>query len=784
MIKSAVYILFIFTILFGQIEKGGTPRFYNQRTSDIDYITPNTQQVVDRDFHPMVFQFGNEYELNIDIMEEALIIESNNESSFILGIESPGAYGIGLNFGEFNLSNNSKLFLYNEDRDFKIGALDSDNNKPENNLTTTIVKGDKIIIELTVPNNEINSTTLKLASIIHDYTDIMNYYNTSNSNREDCNTNVNCPDGDDWRDQINGVIRVTMGGGLCSGSIVNNTAFDRTPYVLFADHCVSGSASGYVFHFNYQSTTCTGTTGSLNQSVSGSTLLASEDINSGADVALLELTSNIPDSYEPFYVGWSRSSSSPQEAVGIHHPGADTKRISFTNDNVSAGGSGSNYWEFEYDNGRVIPGSSGSPFFDQNKRQVGIASYIYTNYCDPSPDCYCDQQYNHGYGRFDRGWDSGFGPYLDPTNSGVTAIDGIGNTGINIAHSDIEDSPFGSNTISIDAEITSYSGSIEAAQLNYDVGNGWETMEMEQVFSTNTYRAYLSDLYDGMLIKYYIMAIDSDGIVQTYPNGAPDNYIMFILGDLPDYYVNNFEGDIDGWTVGDPSDDATSGIWELAVPVATFNDDNIQIQPGEDATNTGEYCFITGSSFEDGNGGFDDVDNGKTTLYSPTFDLSSFDEIVLSYWRWYTNDIGDNGDSDKWEVSVSNDGGSSWTNLEYTTSSEASWDKKTFLLSDAIDLTSNTLFKFVAEDIFYDGDNGSGGSLVEAGVDDFKLEFISGGIYGDVNGDLEVNVLDVVVLINMILGTELENYSTADLNSDGQINVQDIILVVSVIIGE
>ena len=52
------------------------------------------------------------------------------------------------------------------------------------------------------------------------------------------------------------------------------------------------------------------------------------------------------------------------------------------------------------------------------------------------------------------------------------------------------------------------------------------------------------------------------------------------------------------------------------------------------------------------------------------------------------------------------------------------------------------------------------------------------------NGDLEVNVLDVVVLINMILGTELENYSTADLNSDGQINVQDIILVVSVIIGE
>ena len=107
--------------------------------------------------------------------------------------------------------------------------------------------------------------------------------------------------------------------------------------------------------------------------------------------------------------------------------------------------------------------------------------------------------------------------------------------------------------------------------------------------------------------------------------------------------------------------------------------------------------------------------------------------------------------------------------------------KQTFILSDLIVLTSEMVFKFVAEDIFYDGDDGSGGSLVEAAVDDFKLEFLSENITGDLNGDLEVNVLDVVVLINMILGTEPANYTTGDLNSDGQINVQDIILVVSII---
>ena len=35
----------------------------------------------------------------------------------------------------------------------------------------------------------------------------------------------------------------------------------------------------------------------------------------------------------------------------------------------------------------------------------------------------------------------------------------------------------------------------------------------------------------------------------------------------------------------------------------------------------------------------------------------------------------------------------------------------------------------------------------------------------------------------MILGIEPENYATGDLNSDNQINVQDIVLVVNIIIG-
>jgi hypothetical protein len=665
------------------------------------------------------------------------------------------------------------------------------NNKDSEVLSTSIVKSDHVIIELTVPQNEIKNIKLHINSIIHDSTDILNYYNNSSSNsREDCNINVICSEGDDWRDQINGAVRVSMGAGLCSASIINNTENDRTPYVLFADHCVSGSPNNYVVYFNYQSTSCIGTSGSLNQSISGTNLLYQEDINSGADIALLRLTSDIPDSYNPYYVGWSVSSSPPNEAIGIHHPGGDIKKISFTNDNVSAGGSGANYWEFQYDLGRVIPGSSGSPFFNEDKRQVGVASYIYTNYCDPSPDCYCDQQYSHGYGRIDRAW-SGLSNYLDPLNSGVLSIDGISNSGINIVHDSYEDIPYDNqNSLLFTANVTSYSGQVDGVELHYNLGDSWQVQSMPRLGFGSVYETSIEGLYNGMLIDYYILAVNSDGIIQTYPNSAPSNSILFILGDLPDLYANEFEVDGSNWLVGDSSDTATSGIWNLDIPQASFNDQGLQVQPGLDHTEDGQVCFFTGSGYEldpntgQNNASFDDVDGGSTTLFSPTFNLLSIDKAVLTYWRWYTNNIGDNGNNDKWVVSVSNNGGASWIDLENTSISNASWVKKRFLLNDHINLTSDVIFKFVAEDVFNTGDAGSGGSLVEAAIDDFLIEYITSGsgIVGDVNNDEAVDVLDIVVLVNMVLGFESSNFQVADINSDGSVNIQDIILVVNIIL--
>ena len=56
------------------------------------------------------------------------------------------------------------------------------------------------------------------------------------------------------------------------------------------------------------------------------------------------------------------------------------------------------------------------------------------------------------------------------------------------------------------------------------------------------------------------------------------------------------------------------------------------------------------------------------------------------------------------------------------------------------------------------------------------------GLSGDANYDGQLNVQDVVIIINMILGG-IESDFIADMNNDGGINIQDVVLLLNLIIG-
>ena len=152
----------------------------------------------------------------------------------------------------------------------------------------------------------------------------------------------------------------------------------------------------------------------------------------GSDFYLVELNSAIPTTYNPYFAGWDRNNSAATNGVSIHHPNGSAKKIStftasLTNTSFNGGGSG-HFWRVVWastTNGHGVTegGSSGSPIFNQNKRIVGqLTGGSSACNATSSPDV---------YGKLRSDWDlngssnsAQLKPWLDPTNSGVTSLDG------------------------------------------------------------------------------------------------------------------------------------------------------------------------------------------------------------------------------------------------------------------------------------------------------------------------------------------------------------------------
>ena len=294
-------------------------------------------------------------------------------------------------------------------------------------------------------------------------------------------------------------------------------------------------------------------------------------------------------------------------------------------------------------------------------------------------------------------------------------------------------------------------------------------------------------------ISYFELSNQSaSGSIETITVNVYDNdyyyysdSIEILIGEPISYIFDDFESN-SSWQVGAQTDLASAGVWERAIPSPTYEDDNQIVQPNEDHTEFGNYCYMTENSTNPDNETQSDVDGGATTLFSPVFDLSMYEIALVSYWKWYTNNLGNNPGTDYWKVDVSNDEGLSWISLENTNLSNNFWQFEQFLISDYVTLTDKMQFRFIAEDIFNNGDVGSGGSLVEAALDDFRISIFENNEcnLGDINQDALVNVVDVVLLVNIIISDEnVDNYlCSSDFNEDNLINIQDIILLVSLIL--
>ena len=450
----ALLIGFYFFKLSAQDSQGGMPYSFDNPdlNTSIDLIqiaAPDLQKMAaedaDRAQKSEPYRIGIMIPVNINSNSSGTWTELPEIESSLwqLTVSSKNARAIGFGYDKFYLPAGAKLFLYNKSKSRLIGAYTSLNNADNLYFSNEKIPGDEITLELLVPDKEKSNVLLHISELNYFYRG--GEFSDDKASSGSCEVNVNCaPEGTNWQDQKKGVclldIRVGSSWFNCTGSLVNNTNQNCTPYVLLADHCHydAGYAStadynAWVFYFHYESSTCAGTTASGTKSKTGCTLKAHDTYgqnNTGSDFCLVQINSAIASSYNVYYNGWDRNNTASNSGVSIHHPSGDIMKIStYTSPltSLNVGGTGT-HWQVIWaatTNGHGVTegGSSGSPIFNPAKRVVGTLTGGSSFCSSPTDPDYYGKIYYH--------WDKNgttaakrLKDWLDPTGSNVTTLDG------------------------------------------------------------------------------------------------------------------------------------------------------------------------------------------------------------------------------------------------------------------------------------------------------------------------------------------------------------------------
>ena len=266
-------------------------------------------------------------------------------------------------------------------------------------------------------------------------------------------------------------------------------------------------------------------------------------------------------------------------------------------------------------------------------------------------------------------------------------------------------SPGRSTTIAVDFNEVSdaYAPGTGVMRYRYSSGGTFSSVPLVHV-ADNHYTATLPPTACGDEPEYYVEATGISGGVARYPVDAPLHTCASVVGDLTTVLYDNFESSL-GWTVQN-STSLTGGAFTRVVP----NGGGTHGDPPTDYDASGK-CYVTGTGTTKGIRG----SNCYSWLISPALNLSGGSAARLHYALWFTNNTGTYQNQDTFKVSVSNDGGSTWTLVETVGPSTASgWNVHELTLPASITLTATMKVRFEASKVH-------SGAVVEAGIDDVRM---------------------------------------------------------------
>jgi hypothetical protein len=328
----------------------------------------------------------------------------NGDRIWRVELVSSGALAVEAFLADVHLPPGGVLYFHDPQGDQLQGGYTAAHVAPDGYLTTLPIMGERVVLEYFEPRAVAGQGDFRVTDLAHTYRFLEEVRTGA------CQVDVNCSEGGDWSAQRDAVVRIRIvipsGAGFCTGTLMNNTAQDCTPYILTAFHCgeesVSANFSQYQFLFNYQRA-CGSGTAPASQLITGCQRRADSNDSGpegggtyGSDFMLLQLNSVVPASFNAYYAGWEATVFVPEAGVCIHHAAGDFKKIStYTTALGSSSWAGftvGSHWRVTWTataNGHGVtePGSSGAPLFNASKRVIGTltggSSCCTSNGCGP-----------------------------------------------------------------------------------------------------------------------------------------------------------------------------------------------------------------------------------------------------------------------------------------------------------------------------------------------------------------------------------------------------------------
>jgi len=327
-------------------------------------------------------------------------------------LRSPGAAGIRVEFREFSVGA-GKVWLYDGAR--FVGPYSGRGPYDDGHFWSETVASGSVILEYQPETAAGGEPPFRIGSISHQVRAVtpLNTDASTADGADFCNLDPNCFAS--WQPAMKMVGQLDFEDGgdeyVCTGSLVATRDNSMIPYLLTAGHCINSEAAARTVevYWKYQTASCGG--GTPDRSTSETSPLGTHLLDWGTieqgDYSLLLLKS-VPS--DVTFSGWDPSDPPiTSSVVGIHHPADSWKRISFgtrvddATEAVENDSGGINvapadmYFQVQYVQGRVQPGSSGSPLFTSPGIIVGTLTFgpvdpVYTA-CEIDP-------FVAGYGRF------------------------------------------------------------------------------------------------------------------------------------------------------------------------------------------------------------------------------------------------------------------------------------------------------------------------------------------------------------------------------------------------